>query len=102
MSNEEDKELFLDTKILMDRFVGDLLFKFRSELNRAQNMSEYFALVSSVVVFKELVLAQFKYEVELDTTKNNESAHDICIAIEANAIKLAKDIDRRVTQQISN
>lgn len=90
------------SQILMDHLIHDFLIKFNSELERTENVYEYYGLISAVSVFKELVMTTFKFQLELDPTETEESVDDICEAIDNHAIFLAKNIDYNVMLKTAN
>lgn len=85
----------------METLVSKFLNSFGLEMKRAEDDIDYFVLVSSVLIFKELILSQFRYALEkdLDTTHNSD---DICKVMEMFAMQTSHGISRKVSQKNVN
>lgn len=96
--NEDDK-----ARELIDRFTGDLINIYTKEMRQAKNTSEMFALITAVMVFKNLVLEKFKEELELDMSQETEDKpEDICILMDEVSVNLAQQIRVRANKSFAN
>lgn len=85
----------------METLVSKFLNSFGLEIKCAKDDIDYFVLVSSVLIFKELILSQFRYALEkdLDTMYNSD---DICKVMEMFAEQTSYGISRKVLQKNVN
>lgn len=85
----------------IEKFVTGWITQYRLKVEAAADLSEYFALVTSVGVFRDLIMIQFTKELEKDSSEEG-SVDDILEAIGNHASMVAKQIDRRVALKTAN
>lgn len=79
--------------------VAKYLNSYQEDLDKSKSLQDYYLLLTSILVFKNLLLIELKKQIELDGEDNPDDIFEI---IESQAKTLAGDINQNFVKQRMN